>query len=265
MLLREQLLAAGLEPLQVFSLSLVVSHSLSRVHAHAHAQLAAISAMARRALVAGVAVFVAATSTPPCHAPWGNEQALESPCYDAIYLQGDVAVRQYSPRGAGYQQAFIEATFPGAGDPTAYASHLNEAVAKQLWYFAGNNSAHAAIIRTSPILGRPNVSSSFYVYDWMLPTTVYPKPARAPAPPASFHMQVRPSTLRNLVAALHFTVTGVPGPGDFDQACDTLLPLLPAMGFEPAFALWSPTYAYYTTRGFDGQHDGECLIEVRKV
>lgn len=99
----------------------------------------------------------------------------------------------------------------------------------------------------------------------MLPTSAYPQPARAPAPPGAFHMRLAPSTLgadKQLVAALHFTVTGVPGPGDFDQACDTLLPLLPALGYAPVGGAWSPTYAYYTSRDFDGQHDGECLLEV---
>jgi hypothetical protein len=168
-------------------------------------------------------------------------------------------------------QAFIEASFPGggdAGDPTRYAAHLDAAVALQLQYFAGNNSEGVVIARTSPILGRPNASRAF-VYDWMLPTTAYPKPARAPAPAPALHQQLRPSTLgaSGLVAALHFTVTGVPHPGDFDQACDTLLPLLQGIGYQPAGepALWSPTYAYYTSRDFAGQHDGECLIEVRAL
>lgn len=220
-----------------------------------------------RALAALLLSGLAAASSPPCRAPWGNEQALESPCYAAVYVQGDVSVRQYAPRGAKYQQAFIEASFPGGGDPARYAAHLDEAVARQLLYFSGNNSAKATIARTSPILGRPNASRA-YVFDWMLPTTAFPKPARAPAPLAALDLQLRPSTLgaESLIAALHFTVQpGVPGPGDFEQACDTLLPLLPALGYEPAAALWSPTYAYYTSRDFDGQHDGECLVEVRKA
>ena len=196
--------------------------------------------------------------------------ALESLCFAAVLVQGDVSVRQYAPRGAAYEQAFLEAAFPGGGDPgdpARYASHLDEAVARQLQYFAGNNSKHAAVARTSPILGRPNASGA-YVFDWMLPTVAFPRPARAPAPPAALSLQLRPSTLgaQGLMAALHFTVTGVPGPGDFDQACDTLLPLLPALGFAPAkLGLWSPTYAYYTSRDFDGQHDGECLIEVLRA
>ena len=224
-----------------------------------------------RALAALLLSAVASAAKPPCHAPWGNEQALESLCYSTVYEQGDIAVRQYLPLGSGYQQAFIEKSYPGgaggAGDPTRYAAHLDEAVALQLLFFEGNNSAKATRARTSPILGRPNASRA-YVYDWMLPTTAFPKPARAPTPPASFGMQLRPSTLgaTTLVAALHFTVTGVPHPGDFDQACDTLLPLLPAIGYEPApEQRWTPLYAYYTSRDFDGQHDGECLVEVRKV
>ena len=182
-----------------------------------------------------------------------------------------MSVRRYAPRGAGYEQAFIEASFPGgadAGDPTRFAAHLDAAVALQLLFFNGSNSAGVTIARTSPILGRPNASRR-YVYDWMLPTTAFPVPSRAPTPPAAFHMQLRPSTLgtASLIAALHFTVTGVPSQGDFDQACDTLLPLLPGMGFAPVAreALWSPTYAYYTPRDYDGQHDGECLIEVQRV
>jgi hypothetical protein len=66
-----------------------------------------------------------------------------------------------------------------------------------------------------------------------------------------------------LLAALHFTQTGVPQSGDFDAACDTLRPLLPALGYTPvAGGAWSPTYAYYTSRDFDGQFDAECLVEV---
>jgi len=213
----------------------------------------------------------ATAAAPPCHAPWGNQMALESLCFHPVLVQGDVSVRQYAPRGAGYEQAFLEAAFPGgshAGDPTRYAAHLDQAVVRGLQYFAGNNSAGEVIARTAPILGRPNASRA-YLFDWMLPTTAFPAPARAPAPPPGLGLQLRPSTLGagGLVAALHFTVTGVPGPGDFDQACDTLLPLLPGLGLAPA-ALgqgWSPTYAYYTSRDFDGQHDGECLLEVRRV
>ena len=217
-------------------------------------------------------LFAAAAAAPPCHAPWGNEAALESPCFTAVLVQGDVSVRQYLSRGAGYTQAFVEAAFPGGahpGDPSRYASNLDEAVARQLLYFLGNNSAGAVIARTSPILGRPNASHGRYLFDWMLPTTAYPRPARAPAPPAALDLQLAPSTLgaETLVAALHFTVAGAqPGPGDFDQACDTLRPLLPSMGYAPAApGLWSPTYAYYTSRDYDGQHDGECLLEVVKV
>jgi len=214
----------------------------------------------------------AATAAPPssCHPPWGNEQALESLCFKSIYRSGDVSVRQYAPRGTGYVQGFIEASFPGgsdAGDPTRYAAHLDVAIARELQYFFGNNSAGAVIARTSPILGRPNASRAF-VFDWMLPTSAYAKPARAPAPAPALHLQMLPSTLgANLIAALHFTVTGVPGPGDFDQACDTLLPLLQGIGYQPAgdALTWSPTYAYYTSRDFDGQHDGECLVEVRAL
>lgn len=210
-----------------------------------------------------------AAPTPPCHPPWGNEVGLESPCFSPVLVQGDISVRQYTPYGVGYQQAFIQASFSGGndpGDPTHYAAHLDEAVIRQLQYFGGNNSKGAVIARTSPILGRPNSSGEFF-YDWMLPTVAFPKPARAPTPSATLNLQVRASTLgvKNLVASLHFTVTGVPGPGDFDQACDTLVPLLPAMGYKPTEGLWSPTYAYYTSRDFDGQHDGECLLEVVKA
>jgi len=77
---------------------------------------------------------------------------------------------------------------------------------------------------------------------------------------------LQPSTLgKHLVAALHFTVTGVPSIGDFDQACDTLLPLLPSMGYAPIQGNWTRTYAYYTGRDTPGQHDGECLVEVKKA
>jgi hypothetical protein len=217
-------------------------------------------------LLAPLAASIAAAA-PPCHAPWGNEQSLESPCFSSVLSQGDVSVRRYLPRGAAYEQAFVQASFPGGGDPTAYLARLDEAVVSQLQYFSGRNAAGAVIARTSPILGRPNSTGQLF-FDWMLPTSAFPTPAQAPAPPAALHLQLAPSTLgaRHLVAALHFTVTGVPGPGDFDEACDTLLPLLPAMGYAPvAGGDWSPTYAYYTSRDFDGQHDGECLLEVLKA
>jgi hypothetical protein len=35
------------------------------------------------------------------------------------------------------------------------------------------------------------------------------------------------------------------------------------MGYKAVVGgVWSPLYAYYTSRDFDGQHDGECLVEV---
>lgn len=218
-------------------------------------------------LLALSASLAAGAVAPPCHAPWGNEKSLESPCFATILEQGDVSVRRYLPRGAGYEQAFVQVSFPGGGDPIEYLTRLDEAVVSQLQYFEGHNSAGAAIARTSPILGRPN-STGLFIFDWMVPTAAFPTPAKAPAPPAALHLQLAPSTLgaKYLVAALHFTVTGVPGPGDFDEACDTLLPLLPAMGYAPvAHGAWMPTYAYYTSRDFDGQHDGECLLEVLKA
>lgn len=221
--------------------------------------------VARVILPALAAAFAAAA--PTCHAPWGNEQALESPCFAPVYVQGDVSVRRYTPQGAGYAQAFVEASYSGGGDPTEYLVRLDQAVVDQLLYFAGNNSAGAVIARTSPIFARPNSTGRFF-FDWMLPTSRYPTPAKAPTPPASLGLRLEPSTLGavSLVAALHFTVTDVPGPGDFDEACDTLLPLLPAMGYAPVEqGPWTPTYAYYSSRDFDGQHDGECLIEVRKA
>ena len=146
-----------------------------------------------------------------------------------MYVQGDVSVRRYAPHGAGYAQAFVEAVSAGGGDPVAYPASLDAAVAHMLMYFTGNNSAGATIARTSPILARPNATRRILV-DWLLPTTAYPRAAVAPLPPASLSLRLRDSTLAGLVAALHFTVTGVPGPGDFDQACDTLLPLLPGLG-----------------------------------
>jgi hypothetical protein len=229
--------------------------------------------MSRTLLLLVYAASLAAAATaasPPCHAPWGNEQALESPCFATVFQQGDVSVRRYAPRGANYAQAFVQASFPGGGNPTEYLTRLDEAVIAQLQYFDGHNSKGATIVRTSPILGRPN-STGLLLFDWMLPTTAFPAPAKAPVPSAPLHLQLVPSTLganKNLVAALHFTLSGggVPGPGDFDEACDTLRPLLPSMGYVPVEnGLWSPTYAYYTSRDFDGQHDGECLIEVLKA
>ena len=216
-----------------------------------------------------VALGVAATAptVPVCHAPWGNEMALESLCFTPVYVQGDVSVRRYTPRGAGYQQTFLETSSAGGGDPAAYERVILRAVFDLLLYFGGENSAGAIINRTSPILGRPN-SASQIVFDWLLPTTAFPMPAKAPAPPAGYNLLLKPSTLgaKALVAALHFTVTGVPQPGDFDQACETLLPLLPSLGYKPVQrGLWAPVYAYYTSRDFPGQHDGECLIEVIKA
>lgn len=221
------------------------------------------------ALMLLLTAALASAALPPCHPPWGNELALESPCFVSVYAQGDVSVRRYAPRGAGFAQAFVEASFPGdAGDPVTYPARLNTAVANQLLFFGGNNSAGVTIARTSPILGRPNATRQGgrgVFVDWMVPTVAYPRVAKAPSPTASLNLRLLASTLgvKYLVAALHFTVTGVPQPGDFDQACDTLLPLLPAMGYKAVSSgLWSPTYAYYTSRDFDGQHDGECLIEV---
>jgi hypothetical protein len=57
-------------------------------------------------LVAAAALAISATApaaaaAPPCHAPWGNERALESPCFASVYASGDVSVRHYAPRGAG--------------------------------------------------------------------------------------------------------------------------------------------------------------------
>jgi hypothetical protein len=213
-----------------------------------------------------VSAVAPAAAAPPCHAPWGNERALESPCFSPVYASGDVSVRQYAPRGAGYAQAFLETSAPTDGDPAAYERDILTAVFDMLLYFGGENAAGVPVARTSPIFGRPNATRNSF-FDWMVPTTVYPKPARAPAPPPGYKLAVVPSTLgaQGLVAALHFTVTGVPAPGDFDAACETLLPLLPALGYAPIEGPWSPTYAYYTSRDFPGQHDGECLVEVRKV
>jgi hypothetical protein len=176
-------------------------------------------------------------------------------------------VRRYQPTGAGYVQAFVQASFPGGGNPAEYLTRLDEAVSSQLLYFQGHNSAGTAIARTSPILGRPN-STGLLFFNWMLPTSAFPTPAKAPMPPASLHLQLVPSSLgsKHLVAALHFTVTGVPGPGDFDEACDTLMSVLPALGYAlVAQGAWTPAYAYYTSRDFAGQHDGECLLEVLKA
>ena len=74
--------------------------------------------MSRTLLLLVYAASLAAAATaasPPCHAPWGNEQALESPCFATVFQQGDVSVRRYAPRGANYAQAFVQASFPGGG------------------------------------------------------------------------------------------------------------------------------------------------------
>jgi len=226
----------------------------------------------RRLLLAAAAACLPAAAAPPappappCRAPWGNERALESPCFSALVAAGDVSVRRYAPRGAGYAQAFVEAASAGAANATAYPARLDAAVAAQLRYFSGDNSARAAVARTAPILARANATRRA-VFDWMLPTTAYARAARAPAPAPALGLRLVASTLGagGPVAALHFTVSGVPSQGDFDQACDTLLPLLPGMGYRAVAGEWSPTYAYYTSRDFDGQHDGECLIEVAAV
>ena len=209
---------------------------------------------------------LAASAAPRCHAPWGNEKALESPCFTPVYTNGDVSVRQYAPRGKKYEQTFLEAAAAGGGDPSAYEKNVAAAVFDMIVYFEGENSFAVSVNRTSPIFGRPN-TTGLTIFDWMIPTSAYPTPTTAPTPIASYNLTLKPSTLglTSLVAALHFTVTGVPQPGDFDQACDTLLPLLPAVGYTPVDGgLWSPVYAYYTSRDFPGQHDGECLVEVAK-
>lgn len=218
---------------------------------------------------ATAAALTTAPPPPPCHAPWGNEKSLESLCFTPVLTQGDVSVRRYAPRGASYEQAFLSLEVPKCGgNPAAYEADIVRAVFDMLLYFQGDNSATTVVNRTAPILGRPNTTGACF-YDWMLPTTVYPRPAKAPAPPAGYGLLLQPSTLgsKTLVAALHFTVTGVPQVGDFDQACKTLLPLLPSLGYKPVAsgARWSPAYAYYTSRDFPGQHDGECLLEVLKA
>jgi len=96
-------------------------------------------ALAGAAAVAASAADAAAPPPPLCHAPWGNEQALESPCFTSVYANGDVSVRQYTPKGPGYQQAFLETYFPGGGDPTAYEAHILTGVFDLLLYFVGEN------------------------------------------------------------------------------------------------------------------------------
>ena len=55
-------------------------------------------------------IALAAAAAPPCHAPWGNEKALESLCFAPVYVNGDISVRQYAPRGAAFEQAFVQAS-----------------------------------------------------------------------------------------------------------------------------------------------------------
>ena len=94
------------------------------------------SAPGARRLAFALAGLAAATSTvPTCHAPWGNEQALESSCYTSVYLNGDVSVRRYTPTGSGYGQTFLETTVPGGGDPTAYEANILRGVFDLLLYF----------------------------------------------------------------------------------------------------------------------------------
>jgi len=102
------------------------------------------SRLALRLAFAGAAAVAAsaadADAAPPlCHAPWGNEKELESPCFTSVYSKGDVSVRQYTPKGTGWQQAFLETSFPGGGDPTKYEANILTGVFDLLLYFVGEN------------------------------------------------------------------------------------------------------------------------------